>query len=170
MELQSSETISKLKAGWQFLSVANVALPSASASDGSFFLSGYPASLTKKTGDSLRGSFVTAYTQRIPHIPDEAERPVIPDLDLFFDYGRDATSITGTSVRTPDLRGCSGASVWERKRESPTVWTPESVVRVVGVQSASFHSKYFRAKSWWAVSKVLEKIDSQIALEIQSYL
>ncbi len=94
MELQNSDTVSKLKTGWRFLSLANVALPSATTPDGSFFLSGYPASLTKKAGGWLRGAFATAYTQRIPEVPAEAEPPVVPELDLFFDYGHDATSVT----------------------------------------------------------------------------
>ncbi len=170
MELQDSDTVSKLKTGWHFLSLANVALPSATAPDGSFFLSGYPASLTKKTGEWLRGAFATAYTQRIPEVPPEAQPPIVSELDLFFDYGHDAISIAGKDVRTPELPGCSGASVWEIKQTSPGIWTPESVVRVVGVQSAYVHSKYFRAKSWWAVAKILEKIDVQIAEVFRSRL
>lgn len=170
MELQEAETVSKLKSGWQFLSLSNVALPSETSPDGAFFLSGYPGSLTKNSGGWLQGAFATAYTQRIPDIPSEALAPIIPDLDLFFDYGHEATSITGKQVATPELPGVSGASVWEHKPTSTAVWTPESVVRVVGVQSAYVHSKYFRAKNWWAVAKVLEQISPSVAAAVRSKL
>lgn len=170
MEIQNDNTISKLKSGWQFLSLSNVALPSIASTDGAFCLSGYPASLTKNEGGRLRGKFSTAYTQRIPDVPNEAKPPVIPELDLFFDYGHDATSITGKKIQTPELPGASGASVWELKSSSSPIWTPESVVRVVGVQSAFVHSKYFRAKNWWAVAKVLKQIDQNIAEVVRSKL
>lgn len=170
MELQEAETIAKLKSGWQFLSLSNVALPSATSPDGAFFLSGYPGSLTKNSGGWLQGAFATAYTQRIPDTPSEALEPVIPQLDLFFDYGHEATSITGKQIKTPELPGASGASVWEHKPSSTAVWTPESVVRVVGVQSAYVHSKYFRAKNWWAVAKVLEQIAPPVAEAVRSKL
>ena len=61
MELKETATISKLKDGWQFLSLSNVALPSTTLNDGAFFLSGYPASLTQESGGWLRGARVTAY-------------------------------------------------------------------------------------------------------------
>lgn len=170
MELKDAEVISKLKSGWQFLSLSNVALPSATSPDGAFFLSGYPGSLTKNSGGWLQGVFATAYTQRIPDTPSGASAPVIPELDLFFNYGHEATSITGKQVETPKLPGTSGASVWEHKPTSTAVWTPESAVRVVGVQSAYVHSKYFRAKNWLAVAKVLEQIAPPVAEAVRSRL
>ena len=170
MALQSNETISKLKAGWRFLSLENVSVPSSSASDGSILLAGYPCARTQKSDRWLRGSFLAVYTQRFLKPPSEAEEPINPGLDLFFDYAREATSITGTPVATPELEGCSGASVWEYRRSSSPIWTAESAVRVVAVQSAYVHSKYFRAINWLAVAKVLEMIDPKIATEIASYL
>lgn len=82
MELRCAATITKLRSSWQFLSLANVASPSRVTEDGAFFLAGYPAALTKPGGDWLRGALVTAYTQRLPEIPVEAKKPVVPGLDL----------------------------------------------------------------------------------------
>jgi hypothetical protein len=170
MELQCGETIAKLKSGWQFLSLSNVALPSLTSPNGAFFLSGYPASLTQNAGEWIESAFATAYTQLIPDVPSEATLPVVPELDLFFDYGHDAISITGKPIKTPKLPGASGASVWEYKSVACVVWNPESLVRVVGVQSSYIHSKYFRAKNWVVVAKVLEQIDPKIAEIVRSKL
>lgn len=87
IELQSAETISRLEANWQFLSLQNVAAPSAATGDGAFFVSGYPEALTKSESGWTKAKLATAYTQRLPAPPVGAASPVVPELDLFFDYG-----------------------------------------------------------------------------------
>jgi hypothetical protein len=169
VELKSPETVERLEANWKFLSLVNVAAPSLITGDGAFFVSGYPGSLTKTQLGWTKGKLATAYTQRLPSPPIEAAQPVISGLDLFFDYGHDATSVTGASVKTPELPGVSGPSVWEL-RPVNGVWTPEGAIRVVGIQSAYIHSKYFRAKSWWAVAKVLEQVDQALADAVRAKL
>lgn len=170
MELQSEETIAKLKANWKFLRMENVELPSTASFDGVFFLSGYPTSLTKIATDEVQSMIVTAYTQRISYDQIGEKYNANPELDLFFEYGHTATSITGEEIETPELRGLSGASVWEYKPNTSTIWAPESNTRVVGVQSHYLHSKCFLAKNWWAVGKVLEMIDYQLAKAVRSEL
>ena len=170
MELQDDATIKKLVSHWQFLSLDNVALPSNTLSDGLFFLAGYPASLTKNTAGWVHGAFATVYTQRLDSVPIEAEKPVIADLDMFFEYGKDATPITGKHLQTPELPGTSGTSVWEYRHLVTGVWSPESTTRVVGVQSSYIHTKYFRAKNWRAVAEVIKRIDQHLADAIQDQL
>lgn len=169
VELKSPETIEILETNWQFLSLANVAAPSQVAGDGAFFVSGYPESLTKNDAGWTKGKLVTAYTQRLSSAPVEAIDPVIPQLDLFFDYSRDAMSVTGESIQTPKLPGVSGASIWELRPVSG-LWTPETATRIVGIQSAYVHSKYIRGKSWWAVAKVLEQADHGLAEAVRTKL
>lgn len=160
LHLQAPETIEKLKEGWEMLGLSNVGPPSDS---GTFFLSGYPAQYTDSTTDWLTGKFATIYTERLASIPTGAKKPVDPSLDLFFSYDRSAESLDGKSMSTPELPGTSGASVWELKSSNSGVWTPESSVMVVGVQSAYIHSKYFRAKSWRAVASAIHTFDKQLA-------
>lgn len=167
MEIQEDQTISLLKRGWQFLTLRNIAMPSPTSFKGAFFLSGYPVSLANNPGCTLRGAFATAYTQRIAVVPSEVKQPVDQDLDLFFEYGHEGMSITGKQIRTPELPGTSGAAVWEYKPVVASIWNPESIVRVVGVQSSYVHSKYYRAKSWWAVAKVLEEIVPPVAESVR---
>lgn len=169
VEFKSPETIARLEANWQFLSLENVAAPSWVTSDGAFFVSGYPESLTKLESGWTTGKLATAYTQRLPTPPAEAKLPAFPELDLFFDYGHDATSVTGQPMKTPEMPGVSGASVWEL-RPASGVWAPENATRVVGIQSAYLHSKYLRAKNWWAVAKVLEQADVALAAAVRTKL
>jgi hypothetical protein len=168
--LDETETVDRLTKSWQFLSLKNIAAPAVNAPDGHFFVAGYPASLTKSIDGWLSGSFVTAYTQRMPEAPVEATQPVSAELDLFFDYGKKAVSTSGIEIDTPELPGVSGASIWQPREFVGTIWTPEAALSVVGVQSSYIHSKYIRAKSWWAVAKVLEKIDASLAFAVRSEL
>jgi len=169
IELKSPETIERLEANWQFLSLANVAAPSRFTRDGAFFVSGYPESLTKNDAGWTKGKLVTAFTQRLPSAPSEAEQPVISELDLFFDYSRNATSVAGNQIETPKLPGVSGASIWEILPVLG-VWSPETATRVIGIQSAYVHSKYIRGKNWWAVAKVLELADHGLAEAVRAKL
>ena len=77
--------------------------------------------------------------------------------------------MTGEPIKTPELPGVSGASIWEL-RPVTGVWTPEAATRVVGIQSSYMHSKYIRAKSWWAVAKVLEQSDQTLAAAVRAKL
>lgn len=110
--------------------------------------------------------------QRPDRLVSICGRPLESDrgwLDLFFDYGHDAVSVTRQPMKTPELPGMSGTSIWELRPVSG-VWTPETATRVVGIQSAYIHSKYFRAKSWWAVAKVLEQADPALAAAVREKL
>lgn len=92
-------------------------------------------------------------------------------LDLLFAYSREGMSITGQPVVTPELNAASGASIWEYRPIRP-LWTPpESVVRVVGVQSSYMHSKCFLAKSWLATLRLLEEVnDTEVTKAVRSKL
>lgn len=171
MHLKDEETIKRLNATWQFLSLANIAMPRPYAPDGTTFVAGYPVKQTRTINNFLDAKFVTAYTQQLPVTPVEAESPVVVGLDYFFDYARTATTVTGAEINAPELPGVSGASVWqEHDGRPPTVWTPEAAFRVIGVQSAYLHSKYIRIKSWTAVAKVLTQVDANLALTITDQL
>ena len=164
VEILDRETIERLRLGWQFLSQENIGRPTAG---GTFFLSGYPASLTTSGPTWLSGKLFTVYTSRILQIPDEAERPVDMSVDLFFDYGESANDLHHQAVDTPKLQGASGCSIWEYDRHGKRdFWTPENTTKMVGVQSAYIHSKYFRAISWRVVAGCLRAIDPTLNLPL----
>src|SRR5437016_3408558 len=69
LEIQDDKTIMRLTDGWRFLSLANVALPSTTTPDGSFFLCGYPRLQTTMSNGWLHTTPATVYTQRITDVP-----------------------------------------------------------------------------------------------------
>ncbi len=121
VELLEEETIERAKASWKILTLAN---SGPASPEGVFVLCGWPSERAKRTGDLIRGSRLIAFTQRMNEPPADAEQPVHPALDLFFRYDEEAIKITGTAIATPNLRGCSGASIWEyREPEGVSFWT-----------------------------------------------
>ncbi|WP_143016488.1 hypothetical protein [Paraburkholderia phenazinium] len=174
MELKSPETIGQLKKGWQFLSLANVGRPEMANPGAEYLLAGYPSDDEKHAWvreGNIKGRFLQAYSHMLPQAPAHAEKPVVKELDLFFDYAKTASEKrSGNQVQTPDLRGTSGCSVWQFVESDNKVWTAESNMRVIGIQSGFLHTEFFRAKNWWAVAKVLEQVDASLAEEMRETL
>jgi hypothetical protein len=167
VELLEEATIERAKASWKILTLANTGLAS---QEGVFVLCGFPSERTVRTGDMIRGSRIIAFTNRISEVPADAEQPVHPALDLFFHYDEEAIQITGTAIATPNLRGCSGTSIWEyREPQGVSFWTPEQCLRIIGVQSAWLKGKYFRAKSWAAVLEIMRQTDDRLAAIVNEY-
>lgn len=168
IEVQQKESIQRLKGGWQFLSLDNVAAPTL---NGEFFLAGYPSSLSKEENGWLKGTLITAYSQRMREVPIEAKQPIHTELDLFFHYDDTTTTLYGKELETSELPGTSGASVWQIVDETKSgIWSPESAIKVVGVQSSYLRTRYFRAKNWWAVAKAFSIIDDDLAVHIEAVL
>lgn len=168
IEIEQKETIQRLKDGWQFLSLTNVAEP---ANNGDFFLAGYPSSLSKEENGCLKGTLITAYSKLMTEVPSEAKKPIHEGLDLFFHYDDSTTTLYGKELETPELPGASGASVWQIHNDTKTgIWSPELAVKVVGVQSSYLRNRYFRAKNWWAVAKAFSIIDDELAGHLEAVL
>lgn len=159
LELKDPDLVSRLRVGWRFLGLSNVAMPSA---DGAFILYGYPASVTVKKGDLLGGRLFSFYTERLERVPELAsfrDRPYDPQIDLFFKYDETGMLVsTGADAATPTLPGASGASVWEwREPQGTGLWTPALALKVVAVQSSWSEEtkKWFRATGWQVVFNML---------------
>jgi len=164
IEILDARTIDRLQSRWQFLYPRNIARPS---NDGTFFLSGYPSSLTRKGTNWLTGKLLTIYTSRLLEIPENAYKPVDSSLYLFFDYDESAHNLHGLAVKAPELLGASGGSIWEYDRYGARdVWTPENTTKIVGVQSTYRPKEYFRAISWQVVAACLRRIDSRLNLDL----
>jgi hypothetical protein len=170
IELHDPAVVARLEAGWQFLTLENVASPSANPANGAVFVAGYPVALTGERNGWTHGCFLTAYTQRLADVPAGLQEPYIEGLDFFFDYGHEAQALDGRSVSTPDLEGVSGGSVWEFVQSESIVWSAVHSVRVVGIQSSFRHYDFTRAKNWWAVAQLLEQVDERLASEVRASL
>jgi hypothetical protein len=167
VELLEAATIERAKASWKILTLANSGPASA---EGVFVLCGWPSERAERTGDLIRGSRIIAFTQRMNEPPADAEPPVHAALDLFFHYDLEAVQISGTTIATPKLGGCSGASIWEyQEPQGVSLWTPEQCLKIIGVQSAWRKGKYFRAKSWAAVLEIMRQTDDRLAAIVNEH-
>ncbi len=167
VELLEEATIKRANASWKALTLANTGPASSS---GLFVLCGFPSELATRRDNLIRGGRIIAFTGRMPEPPENADQPLHPALDLFFFYDAEAVHLTGTTIATPDLRGCSGASIWDY-REPPgiSVWIPEQCLKAVGVQCSFRPGQYFRAKSWAAVLEIMRKCDHELAAIVSDY-
>lgn len=160
LELLDPDTIARLRSGWHILTLESASIASTT---GVFALCGYPSERARQKGNLIGGSLVTVYSERLPYIPQNAMKPVDPRLDLFFNYEDTATGTDGVELITPHLGGTSGASIWEYRDIGTTFWTPQTVFKIVGVQSAFRKGEYFRANSWEYVWEILHAIDGEIS-------
>ena len=160
LEFKERETIERMRTGWRFLTMENVADASPT---GDFVLTGYPEPFTIREGSSIVGGLASVYTQRIA-VPADlpfSAAPIIEGLnDLFFAYTETATLGDGTTIPSPVLLGASGGSLWEyceSPREQP-LWNPDQAVKVVGVQASYRRDHYIRGIRWTIVEKGLRMI------------
>lgn len=168
LELQDDATIKRARARWSLLTLANIAPASTS---GLFILSGFPQVREKRTAGFIGGGRLTVLTARIDE-PENAKPPVHPALDLFFAYDEEVINAdTQEPIEADDLRGCSGASIWQYKEPEATAdWTPEQCLRAVAVQTSfSPIGDYFRGKSWAAVLEFMRLSDEHLASIINDY-
>jgi Trypsin-like peptidase domain len=164
IELLEDATKNKLSAGWEFLTLDNVAPAS---DDGLIALMGYPE-FTSRSELWMPPKGIVYSSNRIIDPPKEAKN-VNPDVDLFFEYGRTAVA-DDKEIDAPELNGTSGGSVWEYVDLDGGFWAPEKVVKVVGVQSARLIGKYFRAVNWGVVASILGQMDPDLKAAVMQIL
>jgi hypothetical protein len=149
-----------IRANWRCLSFADT---STADEHGRFVICGYPSALiTERTKSGYADLVATAlifYTNRIP-VPNGAQAPVDERIDLFFRHEKESKSLTGESITSPKFQGISGASVWQTfPTPAGSIWTPQSALKVVGIQSGARHGDYLRAKSWDYVRETIRRAE-----------
>jgi hypothetical protein len=168
LELHEPATIERATASWRILTLANTAN---AAPSGLFILCGFPEVRERQVGRAaITGDRLTVFTARIP-IPDNADEPVHPAVDLFFAYDEEAIDVvTRTPIRSLPLQGCSGASIWQYQEPTPNVlWTPERSLKIVGVQCAYRPGQYFRAITWATALEIMRQADDRLAAIVSEH-
>jgi hypothetical protein len=157
VEFRDAETIARLRQNWRFLTLDQVSLPH---DDAEFFVSGYPSALAMPEETAVRGTLLTVETRRIP-VPPEAQAPLDPLIDYFFDAG---PNVFHGEYADLEIHGMSGSAVGEFRADvCDGVWTPERAIHVVAVQTAVRKHAYIRAVSWATVAALLEAINPGLA-------
>jgi hypothetical protein len=157
VEILDAETSERLRANWQFLTLDQVSLPHEGAE---FFVSGYPSALAISEETAVRGVLLTLETRRIP-TPSDAEQPVDPQVDYFFDAGQNVFS---GEYRNLEIIGMSGSAVGEFRSDMGSgLWLPSQAIHVIAVQTAVRKQRYIRAASWTTVVALLEGLEPGLA-------
>ncbi len=161
LELLDDIAIQKLKKGWQCLTPRNL---STIRDLRRYVVAGYPSKLVIKRGNRIGGTLVTIYTDKLYEWPENADPPPDTRFDLFFYYGRSAEDRQGYQAELPRLNGISGSPVWQYEPEggAPSC-APESVVKVIAIQTGYRYGEYIRATDWRVVAKMLKRADRHLA-------
>jgi hypothetical protein len=167
--LHDDLVIARLRRAWTFLGPENIAVP---RSDGPFLVQGYLEPSRVRPGltppGQLLGIISTRWRGEVPPLAD----PFDPQNDLMLELG--AQALDGQTLEmtpTPHVHGMSGASVWEvRPEHRGELWTPQSQVRIVGIQSSELHGSYLRAKRWHLLWSAFKECDVDAAQELRAAL
>jgi hypothetical protein len=165
IEVLDSVTREKLLSGWQFLTLENLA---PATNDGVFALMGYPSETSTRKGEWRPAAGIVYFSERICAPLDAPD--LNPAIDLFFGFGSTAIRESREEVNAPDLAGTSGAAVWECGDLMGGLWAPTKILKIVGVQSAQWKKRYFRAVSWAAVASIFGQMDENLKIAIQQIL
>jgi hypothetical protein len=154
------KTIAALRESYSILGKANVAPPEPDADH--FVVVGYPASTVVRRGKEMKpGDLTQIHTTRYV---GEVVGPC-GEHDLFLKLDRQAQGLWGHETTIPALPGISGGPVWQVRRSTTSIWTPESALGLVGIQVSTDPrgERYMRALRWEVVAEALRKLAPQSA-------
>jgi hypothetical protein len=171
VEIKDPETIAIVEKNWRVITLDNVWLPDLSAD--SVYLSGFPSVRAVYKDANLHGRIFLlrrSFRAEKPDMAKHSAEATRKGVDFFVDFTKPTINeLTDEDVSDVAINGMSGCSVWAyRKRgwHSHKVWLPESVLCVVGVQSAYVRNDFLRCKSWGAVMTALFSLDKEIRGEL----
>ncbi|MFZ0887366.1 MAG: hypothetical protein WA005_02840 [Candidatus Binataceae bacterium] len=168
----SDEVVAKLK--WDCLTVKNLAALRPVSAMNEFLIFGYPNSLVLPAADDLvRANPAFLRTSRyFGPTPQHDKRH--DDVDLILAYGDKAIDGNGNEVEAPSLPGISGSPIWAVMPSGGSLWSPESALVVVAIDSAwtkkGVKDRYVVSKLWTAVLRAFEQVDADAAREIKDAL
>jgi hypothetical protein len=92
-------------------------------------------------------------------------------LDIFLQHHENGEELGCGFGRLPNLKGISGCSIWGIiPGQRGAVWSPESRLRVVGIQTHCRSGSYIRGKNWEVVAHVFKRFDERAFEEIEGVL
>jgi len=140
-----------------------------------FLIFGHPNLMVRQSPD---GSVVEAQpfflrTGRY-HGDTSAASPSHGEVDLFLEYRDSVFDRDGRKVSAPTLPGISGTPIWAVMHPSQSIWSPDTGLAVVAIQSAytppgSKH-RYLVGKMWTAIMKAFQQVNREAAREIHESL
>ena len=166
--LKDEAFVGACEQAWTFLTAAN--LLGLGDRVAHYIVCGFPVACRRETGDSPFFPPLAIRTQSIPPPQDGIawDSPVDPVTDLFLAYDKKVRR-SGEIVDSPELPGISGSAVWAvLKDKQGGLWTPETQLKVAGIQVGYCHSRCIRVKKLVLLAALFGKIDAAAADEIRA--
>lgn len=156
--IDDTQVVTQLRQSYTVLSEANI--KHGECDNDHYIVPGYPTATVSRQDNQLKTKDLTQiYTTRY-------DGPVVgarTQFDHFLKLSRTAKRLWGHVIEVPDLRGISGAPVWQVCESRTSIWTPESILHLVGIQVAvdPRAEKYIRVLSWDVVRHALRKLQKR---------
>jgi hypothetical protein len=166
IRLEQPEMIAALQAGWRFLSPSD--LSPVRADMPTYFVAGYPRATTRKSGWEFSVKFLCFVTSLLGKVPEEADG-VRQGLDIFLRHQESGEELGRGNVPVPSLKGISGSSIWGMvPTTGDHIWSAQSRLRVVGIQTHCRPGSYIRGKNWELVAQIFRRFDERAFEEIEA--
>jgi hypothetical protein len=166
--LEDEEFVAAVEQTWTFLTAANLWHLGERAQR--FLICGFPVALGQQVPGSTLFPPLLVSTQMIPP-PDGIawDSAVDGTTDIFFAYDKKVRR-SGQIVDSPKLPGMSGSAVWAvlEDQQDGSLWTPETRLRVAGIQVRYCHSRYIRAKKLGLLESLFGQVNPAAAREIRA--
>jgi hypothetical protein len=134
LEMQDQEIVDKINSEWRVVGMAIGGHQNISEKK---LLVGFPSDKLDKNGFNLFGKPIAFSCSLCDPVSENAKKPIKPELDLFLEFPTSAVEKGGKSVEVNRIRGMSGCAIWEiHEPLNNEIWTPERVLRLVGIQSS----------------------------------
>jgi hypothetical protein len=168
IRLDDPNTVDRLSRSWTVLGTQHLSAP---LSSGPFLVHGYqePAKQARE-GLCAPGRRLRYVGARYQGPLASSADPLDPEYDLLVDLGAASLDLLSRKeLETPRFQGVSGASVWEMIPTDPRrVWTAESQLKLVAIQSGALHFQYLRAKRWHLLWAAFRDFDPRAGRDVRT--
>ena len=130
-------------------------------------LGGFPSRMAVRPDHAVVPSLLAIATSAYSGPRADVDGTFDPRRHLLLNYPSSGFNLAGAPTQGPQLAGISGCSVWGvRHCGADELWSPSSVLGIVGVQGAVKHGSYIRAVPWVHLVRLFAAIDFNVARHI----
>jgi hypothetical protein len=160
-EIEHEDAAAAFRKYYRCLSLDRIAMPTLGKTH---ILAGFPRELTTPNGNRIDQTPFIYYSEMLAEAPAGVKN--LESWDLFFTLEREGHVLSGAPGDTPNLGGVSGCMIWERAGCEGPLWTPQTTLRAIGVQTSAKPDAYFRATCWLPIIPLIAHFDRRAAAEL----
>lgn len=167
--IDDSMLIQNLKREWHFISPKNIGAIRDDTIE--FMVVGYPEAMTDQDGERIVSRFFCQKTRRYSGTLDDIafRTPYDPSVDFLLEHAKTMLLADGKTEPMPKAQGLSGSSVWgilPKNEDVGRLWSPESQMKVVAIESGAAHKVLLRTKRWHVAANMLRMTYPEAAKEV----